>query len=177
MAGHNKWSKVKRKKEVLDAKKSKIFSDFARQLTLASRECGGDKNSPTLRAVIDKARAANMPNDNIDRAIQKGVGGAGGNAQEVLYEAYGPSGSALLMQGYTDNKNRTSQEIKHLLSKKGLELSAPGSAMWAFTKEGNEYKAQIPIPVSDKDKESIMNLIEELEQHDDIDAVYTNAEI
>jgi YebC/PmpR family DNA-binding regulatory protein len=175
MAGHNKWSKVKRKKEVLDAKKSKVFSDLARQLTLAAREAKGDKNSPHLKTIIEKARSFNMPNENIERAIEKGLGGKGAGAQEVLYEAYGPGGCALLIQGFTDNKNRTSQEIKHLLSELGISLSTPGSALWAFSKNETGYEARDLIPVSDEDKEKISEIISALEKHADIDALYSNA--
>lgn len=177
MSGHNKWSKVKRKKEILDEKKSKIFSDFAHQIKVASSDCDGNKNSPTLRAIIDKARGVNMPNSNIERAIKKGAGGGGGSAQEVLYEAYGPGGVALLIKGYTDNKNRTSQEIKHLLSKSGLDLSPPGSAMWAFLKDKNGYIAKSLISISETEKAAILFLISEIKTHNDVDSVYINADI
>lgn len=177
MSGHNKWSKVKRKKEVLDAKKSKIFSEIARQLTVASRESGGDKNSPTLRVIIDKARGVNMPNDNIARAIEKGAGAAGAAGEEVLYEVYGPAGSAILIRGYTDNKNRTSQEIKHLLSKAGLALSPPGSVMWAFIKNKDGYVPQTKITIDEDSKEKLIKIIEDLETHDDIEIIYTNTDL
>src|SRR5690348_1557363 len=107
MSGHNKWSKIKNKKAVTDAKKSKVFSMFAKMIAVESRKAKGDKNSPSLRAVMERARAVNMPNDNIDRAVAKGAGGDGGNLEEVLYEAYGPGGAALIIEGITDNKNRT----------------------------------------------------------------------
>jgi len=175
MSGHNKWSKVKRKKEVLDAKKSKVFSELARQLTLASRASHGDKNSPQLKTIIEKARSFNMPNENIDRAIEKGMGGKGVTLEEVLYEAYGPGGAALLIQGFTDNKNRTSSEIKHILSEQEVALSSPGSALWAFSKNTIEYKAENFILVSKDDKEKLSKIISLLEKHSDIDAVYTNA--
>tara|TARA_Y100000310_G_scaffold341647_1_gene441488 strand:- start:7039 stop:7572 length:534 start_codon:yes stop_codon:yes gene_type:complete len=175
MSGHNKWSKVKHKKAATDAKKSKIFSEIARQITTEARKSGGDKTAPGMRALIDKARAENMPNDNIDRAIAKGIGITSGTAFEVVYEAYGPGGSALIVEGVTDNKNRTSNEIKHMLTKKGLQLAQPGSAQWAFTKtEDGKLIATTPLSISPEDKTQLNELVNNLEDHDDIERVYTN---
>lgn len=138
MSGHSKWSKIKHQKAVTDAKKGKIFSKVARLITLASREKGGDpQTNAALRTVIEKARSLNMPADNIDRAIKKGTGEGKENAlEEVHYEAVGPSGAMFLIEGITDNKNRTTSEIKHLLSERGGRLAEQGSVEWMFEKRG-----------------------------------------
>lgn len=180
MAGHNKFSKIKHKKAASDAKKSKMFSMYARMITIKSKEVGGDTSHPALRAIIDKAKKENMPNDNIDRAVKKGVGGDSGNLSEVMYEAYGPGGTALLIEGITDNNNRTNQEVKHALTKMGYSLGAPGSASWAFTKmeeDGEQvYKPQTPTELSDDDVNKLEKLVDALEELDDIKTVYTSAD-
>jgi len=179
MSGHNKWSKIKHKKAATDAKKSKIFSMLARQITIESKAVGGDVTSPTLRAVMDKAKKENMPKDNIERAVAKGAGAGGESYEPVLFEAFGPGGTALIIQGITDNTNRTSNEVKHIFSKAGYSLGAPGSAVWAFTKgeEGSEstWQPNQPVDLSDSDSDSLEKLINSLEEHDDIQNVFTNA--
>ena len=176
MAGHNKWSKIKHKKAVTDAQKSKIFGKLARLISVESKKANGDVNAPGLRAAIEKAKKENMPNDNIERAIKKGTGGDADQMFPVLYEAYGPGGCAIIIEGLTDNKNRTSAEIKHILSKNGLSLAAQGSATWAFEKNGEEWVPKTMSPISDEDKEKLEKLIEALEENDDVQEVYTNAE-
>ncbi len=175
MAGHNKWSKIKHKKAVTDAQKSKVFSKLARLIANESKKVAGDKDAPSLRAVIDKARAANMPKDNIERAIAKGAG-AGANAdEEVVYEFYGPGGVAVIVYALTDNKNRTTPEIKHILSKRGYDLATPGSASWAFSKEGSEYIPNSFVELSMEDEEKLQELLEVLDEHDDVQEIFTNA--
>lgn len=175
MSGHNKWSKIKHKKAASDATKSKVFSKYARLIAMESKKAGGDTNAPGLRTVIDAARAVNMPKDNIDRAVAKGAGADAEVLESVLYETYGPGGVAILIDAVTDNRNRTGQEIKHLLSKNGYELAAPGSASWAFTKTNMEYVPASTIPVSTEDEEKLMQLLEIIDDHDDVQNVYTNA--
>jgi YebC/PmpR family DNA-binding regulatory protein len=175
MSGHSKWSTIKHKKALVDAKRGKEFSKLARLITVESKQCGGDVESPSLKAVIQKAKAVNMPKDNIERAVQKGIGGGGGE-ECVLYELYGPGGIAILINTLTDNRNRTVSELKHLVSKQGYQLAEPGSAQWAFQKEGSEWKATTHVPVSDDDIEKLTSLIEVIEEHDDVESVYTNAE-
>lgn len=176
MSGHSKWSQIKHKKAVVDAKRSKEFGKLAKLIAVESRLSGGDSSSPSLKAVVDKAKAANMPKDNIERAIQKGKG-AGGNALEsITYELYGPGGVAILIDTTTDNRNRTVQELKHLVSKMNYQLAEPGAASWAFTKQDMEWVATTLIPISDTDAETLDALVQTLEAHDDVDAVYTNAE-
>jgi YebC/PmpR family DNA-binding regulatory protein len=148
MSGHSKWSQIKHKKAVTDVKKGKIFSKLARMISVAAREGSGDPNiNYKLRMIIDKAKAVNMPSDNVDRAIKKGTGALEGvKMEEFTYEAYGPGGIALIIEGITDNKNRTLSEIKHLLSSQGGKFAETGSVSFLFQKKGviiinNEEKA------------------------------------
>ncbi len=176
MSGHNKWSKIKHKKAATDAKKSKIFSKHARLIAVEARLASGDRNSPALRAAIERAKADSMPADNIDRAVEKGRGGDANMMQAVIYETYGPGGVAILATALTDNGNRTSQEIKHLLSKQGFELGTPGSAAWAFKKEGGRYVPTTRMELDEATGEALASLIETLEEHDDIQDVFTSAD-
>ena len=176
MSGHNKWSKIKHKKAGTDAAKSKIFSKMARAISTASKQVGGDINSPTLRAVIDKAREFNMPADNIDRAVKKGSGVDAESMDAITYEAYGPGGSALIIEALTSNRNKAAQEVKFILSKHGFALAAQGSATWAFTKENSEWIPNMTVPLSEDDSLILEKLIEELEDNDEVQDVYTNAE-
>ena len=176
MSGHNKWSKIKNKKAVEDSRRSKLFSMLVRTITMESRAVQGDKSHPRLRAAIEKARGANMPNDNIERAVARGTGAGGESYTEVLYESYGPGGVALIIEAITDNKNRTAAEVRHLLSQEGLELASPGSALWAFRKTVSTWEAETTVPLGDADGEKLASLVEKLEEHPDINNVYTNAE-
>ncbi len=139
MSGHSKWSSIKHKKAVVDARRGQQFTKLARAITVAAREGGGDPDSnATLANAIQKAREASMPKDNIERAIAKGTGaGADADALEtVLYEGYGPGGVALLVEAVTDNRNRTGAEMRHLFSKNGGNLGEPGSVAYLFDKAG-----------------------------------------
>lgn len=176
MSGHNKWSKVKNKKAVTDARKSKIFSKHARFITLESKKAGGDLNAPGLRNAIDRAKKDSMPSDNIERAVAKGVGSEADTMEEIMYETYGPGGTAILIVTLTDNRNRTAPEIKHLLTKHGYQLGAPGSAAWAFEKTDIGYTPTTPVELTDADGEKLATLIEALEEHDDVQDVYTTAD-
>ena len=176
MSGHNKWSKIKHKKAATDAQKSKIFSKHARLIALESRKAGGDTSVPALRVAIDKAKRDNMPSDNIERAVAKGRTDTADQMEVVVYEAYGPGGAALIIAGLTDNRNRTSAELKHLLSKQGGTLAEPGAASWAFTKTDEGWEPQATVPLSEPDQEKLGTLIELLDDHDDVQDVYTNAE-
>ena len=138
MSGHSKWSQIKHKKALTDAKKGKIFNKLARQLTVAVKQKSGDpEKNPSLRMFIDKARAFNMPLDNIERAIKRGLGEIEGvKIEEFLIEAYGPGGAALIIEGVTDNKNRTISEIKFILSEHQGKLAESGSVVWLFERRG-----------------------------------------
>jgi YebC/PmpR family DNA-binding regulatory protein len=138
MSGHSKWSTIKRKKGAADAKRGKIFTKLIRELQTAARMGGGDLDgNPRLRLAVDKARGANMPKDNIERAIQKGVGGGESDAfEEIVYEGYGPGGTAILVETLTDNRNRTVSEVRHVLSRYGGNLGANGCVAYLFEKRG-----------------------------------------
>jgi YebC/PmpR family DNA-binding regulatory protein len=138
MSGHSKWSTIKRKKGAADAKRGKIFTKLIREIATAARIGGGEPESnPRLRLVIDKAKSANMPKDNIQRAIQKGVGGGEGESfEEAIYEGYGPGGTAILIEALTDNKNRTVSDVRHALTKNGGNLGSSGCVSYLFEKRG-----------------------------------------
>ena len=175
MAGHSKWAKLKHVKGKTDAQKAKLFSKLVRFITIEAKKSKGDRNSPGVRAAIEKAKAANMPADNIERALAKASGDSAA-MEQVVYEAYGPGGCALIIEGYTDSRNRTSAELKHLLSLHGGSLANPGAAMWAFQKTADgKLEALSPIELSDEDSQKMAELSDSLEEHDDVNEVYTNA--
>src|SRR5512141_2701366 len=137
MSGHNRWSKIKHKKGASDAKKSKVWTKVIKEITVAARSSGDINGNPRLRAAVDKGRAVNMPNDTIDRAIKKGTGELGGvTYEEFNFEAYGPGGTAILMEIMTDNRNRTTGEIRSLLTKNNGNLGSSGSVAYLFKKLG-----------------------------------------
>jgi len=138
MSGHSKWSTIKRKKGAADAKRGKVFSKVIKEITVAARTGGGDpEGNPRLRAAIALAKSENMPKDNIERAIKKGTGEIeGGSLEEIVYEGYGPAGVAVLVNILTDNKNRTSGEIRHIFSKHNGNLGETGCVSWLFDKKG-----------------------------------------
>ena len=143
---------------------------------MESRKANGNLSSPGLIAVIERAKKDSMPKENIDRAVAKGSGADGTTLSEVLYETYGPGGVAMLITAVTDNANRTTPEIKHLLSKLGYQLGATGSASWAFTKSLAGYAPNMPMTLGDEDGEKLANLVEALEEHDDVQDIYTTAD-
>ena len=175
MAGHSKWAKLKHVKGKTDAQKAKLFSKLVRFITVEVKKAKGDKNAPGVRTAVEKARAANMPLDNIERALSK-ASGDGAELEQVTYEAYGPGGCALVIEAYTDNRNRTVQELKHLLALHGGTLANPGAALWAFQKNAEgKLEAMMPIELSDEDAQKMAELSDALEEHDDINNVYSNA--
>ena len=237
MSGHSKWSTIKRKKGAADAKRGVLFTRLSKDITVAARAGGGDPNmNPTLRLAVKKAKNANMPVANIDRAIKKGTGDLPGiKYEDSIYECYGPSGVAILLEVLTDNKNRTVSEIKNILSKNGGNLGESGCVNWMFEKKGTitisknnvdeekvleflEYDIEdfesdddfyvittLPenfdtvsknietvgieidgevgltasniVKVSSEESNKILNLLEQLDRHDDIQKVHTNFEI
>ncbi|MCX5862495.1 MAG: YebC/PmpR family DNA-binding transcriptional regulator [Desulfomonile sp.] len=138
MSGHNKWSTIKHKKGAVDAKRGKTFSKLIKEISIASRTGGGDPDgNPRLRTAINAARAANMPKDNVDRAIKRGTGEIEGvSYEEIIYEGYGPGGVALLVEALTDNKNRTVAEVRHIFDKYTGNLGESGCVAWIFEKKG-----------------------------------------
>jgi YebC/PmpR family DNA-binding regulatory protein len=239
MSGHSKWASIKHKKKLVDAKKGKAFTKLSRAIQVAAREGGGDPaGNPALSLAIQKARDASMPKDNIERAIAKGTG-ADSEAQAfetVVYEGYGPAGVAILVDALTDNRNRTSADVRHLFTKHGGNLGEPGSVAWTFEKkgelvvDGSRYDEDELIPAIDAGAEDVsldgdvweivtepgdltavrealegqgvdldsaelvmrpttrtpveesqvgtlMRLIEDLEEHDDVQAVHANFDV
>jgi YebC/PmpR family DNA-binding regulatory protein len=241
VSGHSKWAQIKHKKASADAKRGKVFTTIVKEISVAARLGGGDlSGNPRLRTAIEKAKEVNMPSDNIKRAIMKGTGELPGvSYEETVYEGYGPGGVAILIEILTDNKNRTSSEIRHIMSKNGGNLGEAGCVSWMFEKKGyiiiektkidedtlmsvaldagtedmrndpkednyeiitmpenmNNVKATIEasrIPVSlaeitmlpksyatldKKQAEQMIRLIEALEDHDDVQNVYTNFDV
>jgi YebC/PmpR family DNA-binding regulatory protein len=238
MAGHSKWAKVKHFKGAIDAKRAKIFAKLGREITVAAKLAGGDPDmNPRLRMILLKCRSANMPADNIDRAIKKGVGGGEGvNFEDLTYELYGPHGVALLVEVSTDNRNRTASDVRSIVTKNGGSIATPGSVSRLFHRKGQiivskenagedklmelaleagaeDFKTEaqgfeiltepanfetvhkkidaagiksaaaqitslpdLTVPLSGNHVAAVNKLIDELEDHDDIKEVFSNAE-
>lgn len=155
MAGHSKWAKVKRFKGAIDAKRGKIFSKLAKEITVAVKQGGGDRElNPRLRMVLLKCRAANMPAENIERAIKKGLGADGGAAfEDLTYEIYAPHGVALLVELQTDNRNRTAAEIRSIVTKAGGSIATPGSVSRLFHRKG-----QLVVPRDGASEDQVMEI-------------------
>jgi YebC/PmpR family DNA-binding regulatory protein len=239
MSGHNKWASIKHKKAAADSKRGKIFTKIVREITMAAKTAGGDPGTnPRLRTAIQTAKSENMPIENIERAIKKGTGELEGvSYEELTYEGYGPQGVAILVQCMTDNKNRSSSEVRSIFTKLNGNMAGAGSVAWMFEKKGllvvdkekagedalmeivlsagaedmnaasDKYeitcaphdfeavkeaveKAKIPVetaqitmipknmtPVTADSARAVIKLIEALEEHDDVQNVYTNCDI
>jgi YebC/PmpR family DNA-binding regulatory protein len=178
MSGHSKWSTIKRKKGAADAKRGKIFTKLIKEITIAAREGGGDPGAnPRLRLAIDNAKAANMPADNIERAIKKATGELEGvTYTEITYEGYGPGGVAMLIEVATDNKNRSVAEVRHLFSKYNGSMGENGSVAWMFDRKGI-----ITLPIQNKTEDEIMDIVleagaEDLQTEEDYFEVQTDLE-
>ena len=178
MSGHSKWSTIKRKKGAADAKRGKIFTKLIKEITISAREGGGDPGAnPRLRLAIDNAKAANMPADNIERAIKKATGELEGvTYHELMYEGYGPGGVAMLIEVATDNKNRSVAEVRHLFSKYNGSMGENGSVAWMFNRKGI-----ITLPVQNKSEDEIMDIVleagaEDLHTEEDFFEVQTDLE-
>lgn len=173
MAGHSHASNVKHKKDANNVKKGKIFSKLVKLITIAAKVEPNPQFNPRLRTVIDKAKENQVPVENIERAIKK-ASDKSENLEEIIMEAYGPSGSALLIEAITDNSNRTVNETKLILKQQNAKWADPGSVMWAFEKTSDGWTAKFPQDISESEKEKLNSLIEALEENDDIQAVVTN---
>ena len=158
MAGHSKWAQIKRKKAAQDAKRGKVFTKLIREIMVAARLGGGNPdNNPRLRAAIAAAKAENMPKENIERAIKRGTGELEGvRFEEVVYEGYGPGGVAVLIEAVTDNRNRTTAEIRHIFTKAGGNLGTSGCVSWLFHKKG-----LITVSKGDVSEERLMEVVME----------------
>ncbi len=176
MSGHNKWSQIKHKKAKTDAQKAKHFTKFSKLITDETRKAGGRKDAPGVVNAIKRAREVNMPNESIERAIKKATEAGNAAMDAITYEAYGPGGCAIIIEALTDNRNRAAQEVKHILSKNGFELASIGSASWAFEKKGTEWNPTTTIPLEDADLALLQTLVEELEDNDEVQEVFTNVE-
>lgn len=182
MAGHSKWNNIKNRKGAVDAKRAKIFGQISKLIRIAVKEGGsGDpKFNPGLRVVLDKAKAANMPNTNIDRAIQRGLGksASGASIQEIVYEGFGPGGVAMLVVALTDNPNRTASEVKYAFSRGGGSLGGPGSAMYMFKRDQDGgYVCTMPLEVDETTASQLLDLIDKLRESDDVEDIYLAADI
>ncbi len=171
MSGHNRWSQIKHRKAATDAKKSNLFSKLVKEISVAAREESNPDFNPRLRSAIERAREANMPSENIERAIKKATEEK--TLEEITLEAYGPGGIAIIAKAITDNPNRTIPEIKHLLSERSGKWAEPGSVAWAF--EGSVPK--FPQDISGEDREKLKNILNALENHDDIQKIFHNAKV
>ncbi len=176
MSGHSKWSTIKRKKGALDAKRGKIFTKLIKEITIAARIGGGDPDgNPRLRTAIQTAKGANMPQDNIARAIAKGTGDLEGvSYEECAYEGYGPNGVAILISVLTDNRNRTGAEIRHILTKNNGTMAEPNAVAWNFEKKG-----LFLVPQESVDEETLMELVleagaEDFESTDDLFEIHAS---
>jgi len=143
---------------------------------MEAKKANGNLLSPGLKAAIERARAADMPNDNIDRAIKKAVGVGAGDMETIVYEAYGPAGVAIMIEALTSNRNKAAAEIKHILSLNGTSLASSGSASWAFEKTPKGWVPKTMTPVPEEDVTKLEKLIEDLENNEEVQEVYTNAE-
>jgi len=177
MSGHSKWSTIKRKKGAEDAKRGKLFTRIARDIMVAARESGGDPDTnPALRVAIDKARGANMPKDNIERAIKKGTGELeGGELEQITYEAYGPHGIPILIECMTDNRNRALADLRKVFNRQGGNMAEAGAVSWMF-----DVKGYITIERNDQDPDDIFMMAvdagaEDVEISNDVIEIYTEA--
>lgn len=163
MSGHSKWATIKRKKAAVDAARGKVFTRHAREIITAARQGGGDPEANVrLRTAISAAKAVNMPNTNIEKAIKRGTGEIeGAQYEEITYEGYGPGGAALFLDVVTDNRNRTVSEIRHMLSKHNGSLGENGCVAWMFEQKGNVW-----IPVAGRSEEEVMELVVEVGAED-----------
>ncbi len=176
MSGHSKWANIRFKKSKEDAKRGKIFTRLAREIIIAAREGGGDPSAnPRLRTAISAAKAANMPKDNIERAIKRGTGELPGvTYEEITYEGYGPGGAAVMVEVITDNRNRTVSEVRHIFSKYGGNLGETGCVSWVFHQKG-----LIEIEPEGRDEDDLMQLAlesgaEDMEMDQDMVVFYTD---
>ena len=177
MSGHNKWKQIKHQKGASDAAKSKIFTKIVRLLSVEAKKAKGNMAAAGLQNAIMKAREANMPNDTMERAIKKATTDNSAEMVAVTYEAYGPGGCAMIIEALTDNKNRTAPEVKHILSNHNLALAGIGAAAWAFERQKDgTWIPKTMAPLSDEDADALGKVVDDLENLDDVQEVFTNAE-
>lgn len=172
MSGHSRWSQIKHKKGVTDQKKGQVFSKLANKITIAARSGTDPSSNHKLQSAVDEARAANMPKDNIERAIKRAGEKDAAAIKEVLIQAIGPGGVAIAIEGVTDNSNRTISEIKNILSGNEAKMVPEGSLGWMF--DVTSWTAHAPLEADEATLNKIGKLITELKEHEDVEKVYTN---
>ncbi len=173
---HSQWEKKKGKKASQGDRISKLYTKLVRVITLEAKKSGGNRESPGLKVAIQKARDVDMPNDNIERAIKKATDTAE-QFERMTYEAYGPGGVGIIIEALSTNRNKAAQEIKHILSEHGTAFAGIGAVTWGFAKTDNEWAPTMTIPLSDEDREKLEELVDELEENDEVQAVFTNLEV
>ncbi len=181
MSGHSKWSTIKHQKQAADQKRGLIFSKLASEITIAVQEgkSGDPAQNPRLRTVLDKVRAANMPTDNVKRAIQRGLGIVGGEGlEEVMYEGYGPSGIAVIVVVRTNNRARTTAQVKNLYETSGGSLGGPGSAAFLFERSGVDFVPKVRLPLHEETASSkLTSFFNDLRTLPEFMSVYSNADL
>jgi YebC/PmpR family DNA-binding regulatory protein len=176
MSGHSHWKGVKHKKEITDQKRGRLFSKLLNAIAIASRQEPNPQFNPRLRTAVEKARESNVPQENIDRAIKRASEEK--NLEELIIGAYGPEGTALLIEAITDNKNRTIPDIKRILNEHEAKFAEPENIRWAFdplTGRDDRWQAKFKQELSEENKNKLNQLIQELENQDDVQKVYTNS--
>lgn len=175
MSGHSHWKQVQHKKGATDQKRGQVFSKLLRAVSVAAKTEPNPQFNPRLRSAIEKARESSVPIDNIERAISKASEAK--NLEDLVIEAYGPEGSALIITAITDSKNRAINEIRSILNEYHVKMANPGSVLWSFNAPSaaeQEWTAKFPQPVSDQAKDQLAKIIEALEENEDVQKVYIN---
>lgn len=175
MAGHNKWSQIKQKKGAADKKRGALFSKILKAISVAARDNPSADTNPRLRSLISDARENNIPKENIERAV--GRAHEEKTLEEVIIEGYSSDGSAIIIQAITDNKNRTIPQIRQILEKHGGKMGSAGSARWAFEQSEGVWQAKFPQKTTEENRGKITNLLADLEDHDDVVGVSSNASL
>lgn len=173
MSGHNKWSQIQDKKGKTDKARSALFSKLLAAIAVAAKNEPNPGANPRLRSAIEKAKENKVPQENIERAIKKASEEK--DLKEIIVEAYGPEGVAIIIEGITDNSNRTISEIRHLLEQNEAKMANSGSVLWGFEKVGGEWKAKFPHPLSEEGKQKLAALVALIEERGDVQKVYENS--
>ena len=171
MAGHSKWKNIKQKKDKADQERGKLFSKLSQNISAAAKDNADPRFNPTLRSAIDQAKKANMPQANIDRAIKRAS--ESGDREDLVLEIYGPDGIGILAEASTDNRNRTISEIKVILKNNDAKLGDPGSLAWAFEKSDDGYTPKFQAQASKEALDKVKKLISALEEHSEVNQIYT----
>ena len=176
MSGHSKWSTIKHKKAITDAKRSKVFSKITALIAIAAKKSGNPADNPTLRTMIEKAREVNVPKENIERAVKRGTGEITSAApEEVIYGAFGAGGVVILITAITDNKNRTLAEVKKILSDHNAKFAELNSIQWMFRRDGADWAPNNPIKIEDENvKKELETLYGAIDEQQDVSEIYDN---